>query len=151
MIKFSKKYYYINKFYSRILNCNYLLFISDNKYLSYYEKSILEIKSNNFKKLNLNKNLFLNKNLKVLYLNLINFKYKALSLKDIDYISFCGFFINNKYKNKISNYITFYKNNYYLFLFIIYININVIKYLLFSTIFKIIYILNKLKLKQIKN
>ena len=147
MIKFSKKYYFINKFYLKFLNSNYLLFINDKKYLN-YNWDILEIKSNNFKKLNLDTKLFLNKNLKVLYLNLINLKDKTLSLKDIDFISFCGFFINNKFKNKVSNYFIFYKNNYKLFLFIIHININVIKYLLFSIMFKIIYILNIFKVKK---
>ena len=147
MIKFSKKYYFINKFYLKFLNSNYLLFINDKKYLN-YNWDILESKSNNFKKLNLDTKLFLNKNLKVLYLNLINLKDKTLSLKDIDFISFCGFFINNKFKNKVSNYFIFYKNNYKLFLFIIHININVIKYLLFSIMFKIIYILNIFKVKK---
>jgi len=143
-----KKYFFINKFYLKILNYSYLFFIKNNNLKFFNSSDIIKINSNEFLRLKIykRKKVFLDRNINFLNFNFINNNYNNnLNLKYIDYISYFGFFINNNYKNKFINYFIFFKNNYNLFLFIIHLNINIIKYLLYIIMFKIIYIINYFK------
>jgi hypothetical protein len=150
MCLINKRYFFINKFYSNVLNFSYLFFINKKNLKQFNSLDYVKISSNNLRRLNINKNFFINKNLKVIYINSIDNKFNIFDIKNIDYISLYGFFLGNKIKNNIINYYKFYNNNYKLFFFMIYININIIKYLLFFIMFKIIYILNFLNVKKIK-
>jgi len=150
MFLINKRYFFINKFYSNVLNFSYLFFINKKNLKHFNSLDFVKISSNDLRRLNINKKNFINKNLKVIYINSIDNKFNMFDLKNIDYISLYGFFLGNKIKNNIINYYKFYNNNYKLFFFMIYININIIKYLLFFIMFKIIYILNFLNVKKIK-
>jgi hypothetical protein len=153
MCLINKRYFFINKFYSNVLNFSYLFYINRNKFKQFNSLDSVKISSNDLRKININKNFFINKNLKVVYINNIDNldnKFNIFDLKNIDYISLYGFFISNKIKNNIINYYKFYNNNYKLFIFMVYTNINIIKYLLFFVMFKIIYILNFLNIKDVK-
>jgi len=150
MFLINKRYFFINKFYSNVLNFSYLFFINKKNLKHFNSLDFVKISSNDLRRLNINKKNFINKNLKVIYINSIDNKFNMFDLKNIDYISLYGFFLGNKIKNNIINYYKFYNNNYKLFFFMIYININIIKYFLFFIMFKIIYILNFLNVKKIK-
>jgi hypothetical protein len=150
MCLINKRYFFINKFHSNVLNFSYLFFINKKNLKHFNSLDFIKISSNDLRKLNINRNFFINKNLKVVYINNIGNKFNIFDLKNVDYISLYGFFINNKIKNNVINYYKFYNNNYKLFIFMVYTNINIIKYLLFFVMFKIIYILNFLNVKNVK-
>jgi hypothetical protein len=85
-----KKYLYINRFYKVILNNSYLFFFK--KILDY---KIINYMLIQFKKMNyLNNSFFLKK-----YMYMLGCNYNDLysfNLKNIELISFLGYFINNK-------------------------------------------------------
>lgn len=151
MLLINKKYFFINKFYSKILNYSYLYFINKNSLKHFSSLDYIKLSSNDLRKLNISKKFFINRNIEIIYINNLNNKLNDLNIKNVDFISFYGYFINNKVKNNIMNYFIFYKNNYKLFIFIIHININIIKYILFYIMFKIIYNLNIIMLNLKKS
>jgi hypothetical protein len=129
MLFINKKFFFINNLKHRILDNNYLFFFNSKiNNLNYNSIDIKMLQANNLKKINFNNNNFLLKNIKLLLLKNLD---KKINMKDINFISFLGYFINNNYKNKLFNYNLFFSNNYKLFIFIIYININIIKFILF--------------------
>lgn len=129
MLFINKKFFFINNLKHSILDNNYLFFFNSKiNNLNYNSIDIKMLQANNLKKINFNNNNFLLKNKKLLLLKNLD---KKINMKDINFISFLGYFINNNYKNKLFNYNLFFSNNYKLFIFIIYININIIKFILF--------------------
>ena len=129
MLFINKKFFFINNLKHSVLNNNYLFFFNNKiNDLNYNSIDIKTLQANNLKKLNFSNNNFFSKNIKLLLLKNLD---KKINMKDINFISFLGYFINNNYKNKLFNYNLFYVNNYKLFIFIIYLNIKNIKFILF--------------------
>jgi len=140
MLFINKKFFFINNLKHNILDNNYLFFFNNKiNNLNYNTLDIKMLQSNNLKKLNINNNNFLLKNTKLLMLKKLDSK---INIKDINFVSFLGYLINNNYKNKLLNYNLFFSNNFKLFIFMIFININKIKFILFWMIFKIIFTIN---------
>lgn len=146
----NKKFFFLFKLKFNFLNYNYLCFI---KYYNYnlknlcirYGLELLKIQSKNCKKIFIkNKGFFMNLNQSLIYFN--DFKKfsdlsENLNINNIFLFSWNGFFLNNKYLKKIHNYYLFYNNNFKLFIYIIFTNINRFKLVIFSLIFKFINIL----------
>lgn len=146
MLLINKKYYFINNLKNHLLNNNYLFFFNNKiNNLNYKILELKNLQSCDIKKLNLNKNFFLRKNSKLLALE--NLNNLNLETKDINFISYKGYIINNNYKNKLLNYNLFYNSNFKLFIFIILLKINNLKLLLFFIIYKIIHLIN-IKIKN---
>jgi len=130
MLYLNKKFFFITNLKHNILNNNYLFFFNNKiNNLNSNSLDIKNLQANNLKKLNSNNNNFLTKNTKLLMLK--NLNHSNINLKDINFISFSGYFINNFYKNKLINYNLFFSHNFKLFIFMVYTNINKIKILLF--------------------
>lgn len=130
MLFINKKFYFINNLKHNILNNNYLFFFNNKiNNLNYRSLDIKKIQANDLKKINFNSNNFLLKNTKILLSN--NLNNNNINMKDINIVSFLGYFINNNYKNKLNSFNLFFSNNFKLFIFMIFININKIKFILF--------------------
>lgn len=156
----NKKFFFFLKLKFNFLNNNYLCFF---KYYNYqlkdlcnkYGLNILKIQSNYCKKIfNLDKGFFMNLNQSLIYFNDFNKFSKILENLNINTVflfSSSGFFLNSLFINKLNYYYMFYNNNFKLFIFIVYININRFKFIIFMIIFKFIYILNIIYLKKNSN
>lgn len=141
MLLINKKFFFINNLKHNLLNNNYLFFFNNKiNSLNYNHLEFKNIQACNLKKLNFNLNSFLFRNIKLLALKDLNGL--KLDTRDINYVSYLGYLVNNSYKNKLLNYNLFYTNNFKLFIFMIFVKINNLKYILFSIIYKIIYTIN---------
>jgi hypothetical protein len=129
MLFINKKFFFINNLKHNILNNNYLFFFYNKiNSLNYNTLDIKMLQANNLKKLNINNNNFLLKNTKILLLNNLT---SEINIKDISFVSYLGYFINNNYKNKLLNYNLFFSNNFKAFIYMIFINIYTLKFILF--------------------
>ncbi len=164
-----KKTFYLIKLKFHFLNNNYICFIKQNtlglkKVCNKFNIGIIKL---NYKHLN---NLFKNKSTYLSFYTLLyfnNFKIfrlfilillestaragKEINIKQINMISYLGFFIQKAIIKKINHNFLFYNNNYKIYIFTIHTYINKYKDIMFIIIFKIIYILNNIFLNIKKN
>lgn len=156
----NKKFFFLFKLKFNFLNYSYLCFIkyynNNLKNLCIrYGLELLKIQSKHCKKIFIkNKGFFMNLNQSLIYFNDFN-KFpqilENLDLNNIFLFSWNGFFLNNKYLKKIHNYYFFFNNNFKLFIYIIFTNINKFKLIIFSIVFKFINILYLMYQKKSKN
>lgn len=129
MLFINKKFFFINNLKHNILNNNYLFFLNNKiNSLNYDTLDLKMLQANNLKKLSITNNNFLLKNTKLLMLNNLT---STINIKDINFVSYLGYFVNNNYKDKLLNYNLFFSNNFKIFIFMIFININILKFILF--------------------
>jgi len=152
-----KKFFFLFKLKFNFLKSNYLCFFKHYdlnliNLCNRYSLKYLKIQSNSFKNLFFNKNKFfyLYPYILIYFNNLTKFMKILDKINNIYLLSYLGFFVNNFFLKKFSDYFIYYNNNFKLYIFIIYLYIYKYILCLFLIIYKAIFIFNSIYLKLSK-